>query len=100
MDRVLTRGRGKLWALKEGWECNSDPTIVATKVREEAATVESIETDWYKVREWLETEEERSEEPKGWEMVGDRLQELRELSKSSTRVVRICGRSKRWWEKE
>ena len=92
IDRVLTRSRGKLWIFEEGWECNSNHTIGATKVSAEATTVESRETDWGKVREWLEKEEERSlEEHTGWEMVADPYQQLRELGKSWTRVVRICA---------
>ena len=100
IDRVLASGRGKPWVFKEGWECNSDHTIVAAKVRTEAATVESTETDWDKVREWLESKQERLEEAMEWEMVGDPYKELRELSNLWTRVVRICGRSKRWWKRE
>ena len=54
IDRVLTRGPGRPWFYKEGWECRSDHTIVAAKVMAEAAIIHRTETDWNTVREWLE----------------------------------------------
>ena len=50
IDRVLRRGRGKPWFFQEGWECNSDHTIVAAKVMAEEATIERTEINWDKVR--------------------------------------------------
>ena len=100
IDRVLTRGRGRPWFFKEGWECIRDYTTVAARVKIKAATVERTEMDWDKVRKWLEEREENQEELTEWQMVGDPYKQLRELSKSWTRVVRICVRSKRWWKKE
>ena len=100
IDRVLTRGRGKPWVFRGGWECNSDHTIVATKVSAEAAIVENVQTGWHKVREYLEGEEEYPEGPTQWVMVGDPYKKLRQLSKSWTRVVKIHSRSKGCWKKE
>ena len=79
---------------------SGDHTIVAVKVIAEAATVERLETDWDKVRAWLEGQEENKEGLAEWEMVGDPYEQLRELSKSWPRVVRICGKRKRWWKRE
>ena len=100
LEQFIDTERGKPWFFKEGWECKSYQTIVAAKVRAEAAAVESTETDWDRVRECLRQTEENPEEHKEWEVVGDPFKEPREPSKSWTRVVKIYGRSKRWCKKE
>ena len=58
------------------------------------------ETDWDKVRKWLEEQEEKEKEPAEWEFVGDPYEQLRQFNKTCTRTVKICGRSKRWWKRE
>lgn len=58
IGRVLIRGRGTPWVFKEGWECDNDHTVVAAKVKAEAATLECIEMDWDQVRGWLAEQEE------------------------------------------
>ena len=98
--RVLTNGTGKPWFFKEGWEFNSDHTIVAAKVKTEVTVVDSTETDWDKGRQWLENEEENPEESKAWKIVGDPYEEVREFSKAWIRTMRICRRSKQWWKNE
>lgn len=91
IDRVLTRRTGKPWVFKEGWECDSDHTIVATKVMAEAAIVERIEKDWNQVREWLAGKAESSEEPTEWQLVGQR-------TKGTQQVV--DENSENLWQKE
>jgi len=65
IDRVLTRGGARPWAIKEGWGCLSDHSAVG--VRAQLVDMRHItlkQTDWRKVREYVEKEEEKEKEEK------------------------------------
>ena len=73
IDWVLTRGLGKPWWSKEGWECGSNHTIIAAKVDMNAKVVERKQIDWDKVRQWLAEQEEGEGvgEEREWEYIGE-----------------------------
>ena len=73
----------------------SDHTIVAVKVAMEVEKVTRKETDWDKVRQWLDKQEENPDNEARWEFIVDPYRELGRLSKS---WERICGRSKKGME--
>ena len=65
-----------------------------------AEVVTRTETDWVKVKQWLDEKEENPDDKARWEFLGDPYGELRSLSKSCEREIRVCGKSKRWWKKQ
>ena len=79
IDRVLTKGGGRLWFFEEGWECKSDHTIIAVQAVTEAEKVIRTETDWDKVRQWLDAQEEKPDDKARWECVGDPYRQAKQV---------------------
>jgi len=63
IDRVLTRGQARPWAIEEGWGCLSDHAAVGVRAQLESMRhVKLRQTDWRKVREYVDREGEREKE--------------------------------------
>jgi len=107
IDRVLTRAGGRPFAIKEGWGCLSDHTAIGAKVSlKEEKKVTLTQTNWEKVREYIDREQELQKAGLGdtqhqYEYTGQAYEALRKLLREEwTGELRVHTRSKRWWKKE
>lgn len=103
IDRVLTKGEGRPWAIKEGWGCLSDHVAIGVRVKlSDGQKLTLTKTDWRKVERYVENERKKREKKVGirkheYEYAGQAVEELvRILREEWTRTVNICTRSKRW----
>jgi len=107
IDRVLTKGGGRPWAIEEGWGCLSDHTAIGARAElKEAKKVTITRTDWRKVDRYVETEKEKIEKSIGkqeheYKYAGQAVEELARILKEEwTRTAKVCERSKRWWTQQ
>ena len=107
IDRVLTRGGGRPWAIKEGWGCLRDHAAIGARVKlRDEKRVTLTRTDWRKVEKYVETDKEKQEKKIGtrehqYEYAGQAVEALTKMLREEwTRSVNVCTRSKRWWKQE
>jgi len=105
IDRVLTRGGGRPWAIEEGWECLNDHSMIGARVQSGEPQNRTLkQTDWTKVREYVDRREDMKKvgaKEYDCKHTGEAYRELvKLLDHDWMRKVNICARSKRWWKKQ
>ena len=97
--RVLTRGAGRTWWIKDGSEGDSDRMIILAKVDiERYKTSDQLGCSQEMVEE---EEEERADQPRECKYIGSAYETLKEtIDNQQARTDDITGRSKRWWKRD